>query len=411
MDRMKTSHLISGLGLGMGLVFVAGGATGCASDNHGAAQAKGAGHTGDLERAPSVSASKSGNHRDAIEAVKNRIQSQVRAVENAAASPDKRTDLSGAPVVGFVDPSGLTLSTDARPIARRQAPAAASPATAPAAPAPMVAANGAIALEAPGQAAARAPSTAPAHSEGPQFISLGQSISASTTNTGSDNALTSRLLQHVQEFPTDLAGHLDLQLMRFLRDETVPQLEGLSGLSSEDREILSALLDGLSNFRTGLRADPNQLNSRKVRPLLELADRIRGSAELTVPTVCLCSEVRGFGQYEPMDANLKSGQDNPAILYCEVENFSSQQNDKLLWETKLSQEVVLYTETGFPVWRDKGAIPVDQARNRRHDFYVYKRITLPKTLAPGRYVLKVSIVDEQAKRVAENSLTINVGMQ
>jgi hypothetical protein len=410
MDRMKTSHLISGLGLGMGLVFVAGGATGCASDNHGAAQAKGAGHTGDLERAPSVSASKSGNHRDAIEAVKNRIQSQVRAVENAAASPDKRTDLSGAPVVGFVDPSGLTLSTDARPIARRQ-PAAASPATAPTAPAPMVAANGAIALEAPGQAAARAPSTAPAHSEGPQFISLGQSISASTTNTGSDNALTSRLLQHVQEFPTDLAGHLDLQLMRFLRDETVPQLEGLSGLSSEDREILSALLDGLSNFRTGLRADPNQLNSRKVRPLLELADRIRGSAELTVPTVCLCSEVRGFGQYEPMDANLKSGQDNPAILYCEVENFSSQQNDKLLWETKLSQEVVLYTETGFPVWRDKGAIPVDQARNRRHDFYVYKRITLPKTLAPGRYVLKVSIVDEQAKRVAENSLTINVGMQ
>jgi hypothetical protein len=410
MDRMKTSHLISGLGLGMGLVFVAGGATGCASDNHGAAQAKGAGHTGDLERAPSVSASKSGNHRDAIEAVKNRIQSQVRAVENAAASPDKRTDLSGAPVVGFVDPSGLTLSTDARPIARRQ-PAAASPATAPTAPAPMVAANGAIALEAPGQAAARAPSTAPAHSEGPQFISLGQSISASTTNTGSDNALTSRLLQHVQEFPADLAGHLDLQLMRFLRDETVPQLEGLSGLSSEDREILSALLDGLSNFRTGLRADPNQLNSRKVRPLLELADRIRGSAELTVPTVCLCSEVRGFGQYEPMDANLKSGQDNPAILYCEVENFSSQQNDKLLWETKLSQEVVLYTETGFPVWRDKGAIPVDQARNRRHDFYVYKRITLPKTLAPGRYVLKVSIVDEQAKRVAENSLTINVGMQ
>jgi hypothetical protein len=236
-------------------------------------------------------------------------------------------------------------------------------------------------------------------------------VVASDTNIGGDSALSSRLLQHVQEYPRDLAGHLDLQLMRFLRDEPVPQLEGLSGLSSEDRELLSAVLDGLSNFRTGVRADPNQLTSRKVRPLLELADRIRGSAELSVPTVYLCSEVRGFGQYEPMETNFKAGQDNPAILYCEVENFSSQQNEKLLWETKLSQEVVLYTETGFPVWRDKGAIPVDQAHNRRHDFYVYKKVTLPRTLAPGRYVLKVSIVDEQAKRVAENSLTINIGMQ
>jgi len=234
---------------------------------------------------------------------------------------------------------------------------------------------------------------------------------ASDGRNVSDNALSSRLVEHAQQFPNDLAGQLDLQLMRFLREEPVPQLETLGGLAADDRELLSAVLDALSNLRTGVRSDPNQLTSRKVRPLLELADRIRGSAELTLPTLYLCSEVRGFGQYEPMETNFKAGQDNPAILYCEVENFSSQQNEKLLWETKLSQEVVLYTETGFPVWRDKGSIPTDQARNRRHDFYVYKRVTFPKTLAPGRYVLKVSIIDEQAKRVAENSLTVNIGMQ
>ena len=56
----------------------------------------------------------------------------------------------------------------------------------------------------------------------------------------------------------------------------------------------------------------------------------------------------------------------------------------------------------------RGDVPVDLSRNRRHDFYVYKKLTLPRTLGPGRYVLKVTIVDQQSQRVAENSMTVNL---
>jgi hypothetical protein len=261
-------------------------------------------------------------------------------------------------------------------------------------------------------AAAPAPAAVPAtqptagRPAGPEFASQDPTVVTSTMHVVGDDALSRRLAQQVQNYPHDVSGQVDYQMLKFVRGEAVPQLDTLAQLPQTEREIVSAVMDGLSNWRTSLRGDANVLPSRQVRPLLEMADRIRALAELTIPNVVLCSEVRGFGVYEPMPNTFRAGQDNPVILYCEVQNFSSVQNDKLLWETRLSQEVVLYTETGFPVWRDKTAIPADQSRNRRHDFYVFKRVTLPKTLSVGRYVLKVSIVDEQAKRVAENSTAV-----
>ena len=62
-------------------------------------------------------------------------------------------------------------------------------------------------------------------------------------------------------------------------------------------------------------------------------------------------------------------------------------------------------------WTDKSDIPLDTSRNRRHDYYVYRKITLPKTLTIGRYFLKVTITDEQASRVAENSVPVLVVAQ
>ncbi len=150
------------------------------------------------------------------------------------------------------------------------------------------------------------------------------------------------------------------------------------------------------------------LLSEKVKPLLDMADRVRSQAELTIPVIAICSNVLRFGVYDPMPTTLCAGVDNPIIIYCEVGNFSSQQDDKGMWETRLSQEAVLYTETGYPAWRDKSVMPADLSRNRRHDFFVGKKVMLPKTLGVGRYNLKVSIFDEQVKRIAENSIPIEL---
>jgi len=226
---------------------------------------------------------------------------------------------------------------------------------------------------------------------------------------GSNDPLEQKLAQRARDYPHDVGAQLDYQLLQFLHDEPVPQLDALTPLPGEDRELISATLDGLSNFRNVLRADNNTPFSRKARPLLELADRLRSQADLNIPTLALCTKVDGFGIYEPIEpTRFEAGKDHMVVLYCEVENFHSQQDDKRMWVTKLQQQSVLYTESGMQVWEDKTRSVLDLSRNRRHDFFIVKLVKLPAALSIGRYSLKVTVVDQQANRVAESTVPVEI---
>src|SRR2546423_8857004 len=134
--------------------------------------------------------------------------------------------------------------------------------------------------------------------------------------------LEAKFSRHIQDYPRDLWAHLDFQLLHFLRDEQTPQLDALTTLPLEDRELIATVMDGMTNFRNTLRADGNTLLSTKVKPLLELADRLRSQADLTIPVATLCTRVDGFGVYEPIDPlRFDAGKEHLAIVYCEVEEF------------------------------------------------------------------------------------------
>ena len=309
-------------------------------------------------------------------------------------------------VVRWADPSDLTLSLtpDLRPTVRPAIEAGAT--LTPVIDSAPISAN---------RVASLARNATPvADSATPQIVPEGHDDPAPVraAATVSTDALEQKLARQVKEYPRDVAAHLDYQLLRFLQDESVPQLATLASLPGEDREALTALLDGLSNFRSTLRRDNNLLLSRKIRPIMDMADRMRSQAELSIPTVALCSRVDGFGVYEPIDPpRFVAHREQQVIVYCEVANFSAQLSDKKLWETKLTLEAVLYTDTGLPVWEDKGQAITDLSRNRRHDFFVVKKTKLPSGLTIGRYLLKISITDQQASRVAETSVPIQIVAQ
>jgi hypothetical protein len=222
-----------------------------------------------------------------------------------------------------------------------------------------------------------------------------------------------KLQQMVRDYPRDLGAQLDYQLLRFVREESTPELAEVAQLSLEDREMLSALMDGLTNFRNCVRAEGNPMLSRKIQPLLEMADRLRSETELSVPTIALCTRVDSFGVYKPLRSArfaAEPDRDNEAIVYCEVANFTSVQNADKMWETRLRQELVLYTDAGQRVWPDKPneQLFVDLARNRRHDFFIPRKIKLPATLAVGRYLLKLTLTDDQSHRLAEATTPLEI---
>lgn len=235
------------------------------------------------------------------------------------------------------------------------------------------------------------------------------SISLPTLAT--DSALSAKFSKRIRENPRDIAAHLDYQMLLFLQDEQVPNLAAIAPLPQEDRELVTAVLDGVSNLRSTLRRDANLMLAEKIKPIVELAERLKTSAELTVPVMTLARKVEGFGRYESMDARIIAGKETPAIVYCEIENFSSQLNSNQEWESNLSMEVVLFSEMGQQVFQDLPATISDTSRSRRRDFFIRKLIKLPANLVIGRYVLKVTLVDTQSNRVAETSLPVQVVAQ
>jgi hypothetical protein len=222
-------------------------------------------------------------------------------------------------------------------------------------------------------------------------------------------AVNERFAGRVAKDPKSVDAQLELQLLRFLRNQPVPEATDIAPLPAEDRELVSAVTDALSNFRSVVRDESNPMSADKARPFLDMADRIRSRADLSVASMSLCERVLAYGNYDPISPpRFAAGQPNWAVFYCEVDGFMSQLDEKQLWGTKLSLALRLYREDGLELWTPAPETVVDASRRRRRDFFIAKKIQLPLTLTPGRYLLKASVRDLQANRVAESTLQLDI---
>jgi hypothetical protein len=222
--------------------------------------------------------------------------------------------------------------------------------------------------------------------------------------------LSATLDRRAHDYPQDLSAQTDDQLLHLVKDDQVPDPQSMAQLAPEDREVLGALLDGLTNFRNGLRQNNNMLLSQKVAPLIDMSERLRAQSELTIPTVVFVTAVSGFGHYTPLKpARFIAGNRQTTYVYFEVENFSSQLNASQLYESHLRVTRVLYTEgNGMPVITEPSFDLVDTSYRRRHDYFGQGRLVLPANLTIGRYLLKITVEDLQARRIAENTIPVEI---
>jgi hypothetical protein len=94
-----------------------------------------------------------------------------------------------------------------------------------------------------------------------------------------------------------------------------------------------------------------------------------------------------------------------AVVYVEIEDFTSELNEKGQWVTELSQQLVVISERdGIPVWREDWQAGVDLSRKQRDDFFIVQVVTLPDRLAVGRYNLKIRIRDDRSGAEAETAI-------
>ena len=346
-------------------------------------------------------------------ALKQQEAQRATPVPPAAATPTtKPAGAAANSQVVFADPKQLPPPSAAQSPAVAQIPASSDGKkptihqlleTAPAA------ANQATHIPAPGEPVAAATVT-PVIDVKPQAAPR-QQVQDVTAAQGSSDALARKLADRIKADPLDVAAHVDYQLLQMVNDRSVPALDVISPLPQEDREIVSALLDGLSNFRNGIRTGGNALLSQKVAPLVDMADRVRSQTTLSIPSLVLCRDVKQFGVYQPFENNrFPLGEKHLVVVYCEVANFVSQLNSRSMWETKLKYEVLLYTDSdaALQVWQQKSTPVIDHSHSRRRDFFIAKLLELPQDLPIGGYLMKVSIIDDTANRIAEATVPLQI---
>ncbi len=264
-----------------------------------------------------------------------------------------------------------------------------------------------LASAARAEASAGEPENIPPETDGPKpaagRIAPDQAAGSST------EPLEQRLHRQAHDYPRDPLAQLDWEIYCTLKDDPTGGLANVAMLPDGDRELISALIDGLRNFRSCLRTNTDPMFTGRIGPLLAMSDRIRSQAELDIPLVEICESVQRFGNYKTMDAmHLRSGAKSQFIVYCEIENFVPQMDAKRMYQTRLVQQVEIFSDSGTEVWSDQSKEVDDLCRRQRRDFFLYDVVTLPPNLSPGKYTVKVTVTDLNAKKFTQNKTDIAI---
>lgn len=171
--------------------------------------------------------------------------------------------------------------------------------------------------------------------------------------------------------------------------------------SPETARLLSALMHVIHAVGA-LARDPLLTGEDTVQHLTALQELVADRADPIVETIALCRRVVTFGVYDEMSDNeFVTGNPIPTIVYSEIRNFQSEATTDGMYRTVFATRIDILTADGQPVWHREEPEIIDRCRRRRQDFFIAQRITIPSTLTPGNYVLKLMVEDKLSSRVSE----------
>jgi hypothetical protein len=184
--------------------------------------------------------------------------------------------------------------------------------------------------------------------------------------------------------------------------------EALKKLPEADQKVVGDLLAAIDVMKVGT---AGATVADRAAPLMEAAKHWQQDADLALPRMVLATRVDSFGVFTPVSGTFEQGKRHTVIIYCEVANFASKKSDDGWYTTNLSQQETLITDDGLLVWRPNAEDVEDRSMNQRHDFYLVKKLTIPETLAAGKYTLRMSVTDRNTNKISVVSMPVEIVMK
>lgn len=208
----------------------------------------------------------------------------------------------------------------------------------------------------------------------------------------------------VRAEPNNYGDQFKLRMMYLLAGRQDKVTAPISGTDAELQEIIVAHFRTLLAAQSGSGRDAAVAANLQLGELEHLRGLVRAKADLQVPKVVVCSAIEGFGRYTPIEpAEFQAGQKNRILLYIEVDNFISEKTGSGMFRTLLTVQQSLLSKAGEEMWNTQDSNIEDLARQQRRDFYLtVGPLSIPPTLSPGEYVLKVEVEDVLAGKLNSN---------
>ncbi len=209
------------------------------------------------------------------------------------------------------------------------------------------------------------------------------------------------LEHHVSQSPATTAEihqHVSLRILRLLAGDTEKALEPIPNISAAEQDYWSRQLFALATYLDHhSQPDDKRRAAAAVIQLDEAVSNLRELSSLSLRNLTFCKNVYGYGAIDPYDKDtFTSGQH--VLAYVEVENYHSTSNEKGFC-TSLGASYEVLDEHGNRVISGDFPDVNDCCRSRRRDFHIQLGLTLPETMAAGRYNLQVIVKDHQSDKI------------
>ncbi|MGI9516428.1 MAG: hypothetical protein ACR2NP_05260 [Pirellulaceae bacterium] len=200
-----------------------------------------------------------------------------------------------------------------------------------------------------------------------------------------------------------------LQLLRLAAGKELEPMDATPGKPSQKQfwnhqlTVIDTMLNqsGPDSRSISATAAWRRRATQAARQLKLALDELANVASLQLEHVAFCSEVRGFGQYQPLPPRFHVGQQ--VLIYCEIDNYSLQSAGT----TETDQQLVAKLQGRYAIVDAENRVvyqyefqPVeDTAQRRRKDFYMFFPVAMPE-LPIGEYRLQLSVEDLVGNKVA-----------
>lgn len=206
-----------------------------------------------------------------------------------------------------------------------------------------------------------------------------------------------------------ITKHVELRLLYLVSGQRDRALTAIPAIPEEEQVFWTRLFWSLATY-----LDADHYPDRGQRTTVSL-DQLRaailalqGEANLSIRKAAFCTDIVSFGDYTAFESDQFSpGQE--LLIYSELENYRSERTAQGQFRTVLKSTVEL-----FPAGTDRSVDHVpynettDLCNSIRQDFIQGYRYRLPQQLAPGAYVLRLTIDDQLSGKSASYELNLTV---